>query len=294
MAPRIDCHLHIWSGDHERFPFNRERGGSPNFNVPPGPEGRCGTAEELLKAQTDVNVAGAIIVQPVHHGFDHSYVTDVMRRYPGKFKASLVIDPHLPPAAAAAEVERLHGLGWGGVRMKPGLWPEGSTPFGDATARAVFSKCAELAMPIGILASFGEHAETLETLAASFPRTPIILDHFGSSLGAYGSTEWEQIKAFSKFPNTHVKVSGTAWLPESADAAKQATLDLMGCYGADRLMFGTDFPKYPKIVADGGYQSIWNTFDSWAAETLSAAETSALTGGTVGRLFGFDGFGANL
>ena len=107
MAPRIDCHLHIWSGDHERFPFNRERGGSPNFNVPPGPEGLCGTAEELLKAQTDVDVAGAMIVQPVHHGFDHSYITDAMRRYPGKFKASLVIDPYLSPQAATAEVERL-------------------------------------------------------------------------------------------------------------------------------------------------------------------------------------------
>jgi hypothetical protein len=42
MAPRIDCHLHIWSGDHDKFPFNRDRGGSPNFNVPPGPEGLCG------------------------------------------------------------------------------------------------------------------------------------------------------------------------------------------------------------------------------------------------------------
>ena len=57
--------------------------------------------------------------------------------------------------------------------------------------------------------------------------------------------------------------------------------------GQDRLMFGTDFPKYPKIIADGGYQGIWNTFDSWSADVLSQDETDNLAGGTVGRLFGF-------
>jgi hypothetical protein len=31
----------------------------------------------------------------------------------------------------------------------------------------------------------------------------------------------------------------------------------------DRLMFGTDFPKYPRITAEGGYQTTWRTFDNW-------------------------------
>eukprot|EP01050_Picozoa_sp_SAG11_P022614 SAG11_NODE_4318_length_1950_cov_1.737979_2_plen_169_part_00 len=163
---RIDCHLHIWSGDHESFPFNRERGGSPNFNIPEGPEGLCGTPELLLAAQSDVNVVGAMIVQPVHHGFDHSFVTDAMRRHPGKFKASLVIDPHLEPAVAAAEVARLHALdiGWNGVRFKPGLWPKDVEPLAGDVGRAVFAKCGELGMPVGLLAPVGAHSETIEAL----------------------------------------------------------------------------------------------------------------------------------
>jgi hypothetical protein len=55
-------------------------------------------------------------------------------------------------------------------------------------------------------------------------------------------------------------------------------------------MFGTDFPEHPRITASGGYQATWRTFDNWAAVTLSEAERDALAGGTVGRLFGFDGF----
>ena len=42
-----------------------------------------------------------------------------------------------------------------------------------------------------------------------------------------------------------------------------------------------------QIIADGGYQGIWNTFDSWSADVLSQDETDNLAGGTVGRLFGF-------
>ena len=57
------------------------------------------------------------------------------------------------------------------------------------------------------------------------------------------------------------KVHGAVldWLPETAEQAGAATLDLLGHYGSDRLMFGTDFPKYPSIVGDGGYQTTWRT-----------------------------------
>ena len=62
-------------------------------------------------------------------------------------------------------------------------------PFGDDTGRAVFARCGELSMPIGILAPFGTYAETLEKLAADFPSTPIIMDHFGGAMNAE-TTAW--------------------------------------------------------------------------------------------------------
>ena len=58
-------------------------------------------------------------------------------------------------------------------------------------------------------------------------------------------------------------------------------------------MLRSDFPKHPKVTADGGYQDMWRRFDAWAAESLSAAETEALAGGTCARLFGFDGVAAH-
>ena len=107
----------------------------------------CGSAEELLKAQADVNVDGAMIVQPVHHGFDHTYITDAMQRYPGKFRSSLVIDPYLSPEDAVAEINRLHALGWNGVRMKPGLWPDGAHPPPSPPSRSRHPTFAVTAAP---------------------------------------------------------------------------------------------------------------------------------------------------
>ena len=103
------------------------------------------------------------------------------------------------------------------------------------------------------------------------------------------SKDWNRLCAASKFDNLYIKCSGTHWLPETAVHAQDATLDLLDHYGADHLMFGTDFPKYPAIIGDGGYQRTWRTFDKWAAETVSEAQRDALAGGTVAKLFGFGG-----
>ena len=38
-----------------------------------------------------------MIVQPIFHGFDHSYVTSALQKYPDRFKGMLLVDPTLPP-----------------------------------------------------------------------------------------------------------------------------------------------------------------------------------------------------
>jgi predicted TIM-barrel fold metal-dependent hydrolase len=65
-------------------------------------------------------------VQPGHHLYDHSYVTSVLRRYPNTFVGCALANPTLPPAEAAAEIERLARQdGYRALRLNPALWPEG-------------------------------------------------------------------------------------------------------------------------------------------------------------------------
>lgn len=41
----------------------------------------------------EAGVHGAVMVQPANHKFDHSYVSGVMSRYPGRFVGCLLADP---------------------------------------------------------------------------------------------------------------------------------------------------------------------------------------------------------
>ena len=58
----------------------------------------------------------------------------------------------------------------------------------------------------------------------------------------------------------------------------------MGKYGAERLMYGTNFPE-PAVYADHsrGYQRQWNAFDAWCKEHVSEEEAGLLGGGTCAR-----------
>ena len=64
---------------------------------------------------------------------------------------------------------------------------------------------------------------------------------------------------------------------------------LMGKYGAERLMYGTNFPE-PAVYADHsrGYQRQWNAFDAWCKEHVSEEEAGLLGGGTCARCYQFD------
>lgn len=303
---RIDCHGHVWSDDPSVYPYEGGR-------VPPSPTHELGTAEVLLQGMAEANVQGFVIVQPIFHKFDDRYVTDTLAKHGKIFKGMLLIDPALSPEAAVVEMKRLHDVGYIGVRLNSGLWKtEGSGSFLDATGRAVMAIAGELNMVVGILCSqFGEQAAEIETLAGEYPGTQIVLDHF-AGLNGEADPAWDRLIALARYPNLYVKVSGCApadppchsscaanrltpcvrsWFRGGVDQYGPATLALLKAYGAQRLMFGTDFPW---VMGDGqaGYAAQWRIFDAWASANLTPAERDQIGGGTAATLFQFTGTGA--
>lgn len=69
----IDSHLHIWADtkESEVFPY------FPGQEPPPSLASLASSDSLLEKMQTS-GVDGALIVQPINHKFDHSYVLDAM------------------------------------------------------------------------------------------------------------------------------------------------------------------------------------------------------------------------
>ncbi|KAJ0717777.1 putative 2-amino-3-carboxymuconate-6-semialdehyde decarboxylase, metal-dependent hydrolase [Helianthus annuus] len=63
----IDSHLHVWASPQEAI---------EKFPYVPGQEPSIrGNFDFLLHCMEEAGVDGALIVQPINHKFDHSYVT---------------------------------------------------------------------------------------------------------------------------------------------------------------------------------------------------------------------------
>ena len=163
MPSRIDCHGHVWSADPATFPYGEDRGS------PPEPTDKLGTAEVLLSGMKEADVQGFMIVQPIFHGFDHAYVSHALKKFGSVFKGMLLIDPTLSPEDAVAAIRGLHAEGYIGVRINSGLWNGKGAAIDDEVGRAV----------MGVVRPRALHPQAL---AADFPGTDIVIDHFAGVL----------------------------------------------------------------------------------------------------------------
>ncbi|WP_234534733.1 amidohydrolase family protein [Streptomyces shenzhenensis] len=125
-------------------------------------------------------------------------------------------------------------------------------------------------------------------LARRFPELPVVLDHAGKPPLADGElSDWERnVRVLAGFPHVRCKVSG---LVTEADHEKWSAAGLRpvwevlaDAFGADRLMFGSDWPV---CVLAGG----WNRWASAMDEFLTGAspgETDAVLRRTAARFYG--------
>jgi predicted TIM-barrel fold metal-dependent hydrolase len=145
-------------------------------------------------------------------------------------------------------------------------------------------------------------------LAGAFPDTPVILDHVGTPLGlaAYQGTRearfpiWrDNIKRLAALPNVTVKLGGLAMpfcnFPSFLAAEPAPSTQLaaewqpyietcIAAFGVDRCMFESNFPV---DLGSCSYRTLWNAFKV-LARSYSAAEKTALFGGTARRVYRLD------
>ncbi|MFF6783670.1 amidohydrolase family protein [Streptomyces sp. NPDC012510] len=127
-------------------------------------------------------------------------------------------------------------------------------------------------------------------LAERLPGLPLVLDHAGKPpIARQDLDDWARgVRRLAAHPHVRCKVSG---LVTEADHEKWTVDDirpvwevLLDAFGADRLMFGSDWPV---CVLAGG----WNRWAATVEELLagcSAAETEAVLAGTATTFYRLD------
>ncbi len=226
----------------------------------------------------------------------------VLKNNKDKYRGMALADPSQPAKAAANELRAAcataPGL-WTGVRFNPYLWPEQSRSgawLADDVGTSLADVCAELKLPIGVMA-FGGFSPLVPSIEALCARgdVDVVIDHWGFPRAEPGAAPSSALKfdekAFGelcalgrKHKNLYLKLSAH-FRVASQDAPHQdlqprfdAAVD---AFGADRLMWGSDFPF---VQLNGGQEASLEAVRKFSS-ALAPGARDAILGGTARRLF---------
>jgi L-fuconolactonase len=133
------------------------------------------------------------------------------------------------------------------------------------------------------------HLGHVPALARTCPDLRIVIDHLAKPPIASGDyTAWKaDLRAAAEHPNVFAKVSGlnTAadWQTWSAADLEEPVGFALEVFGAQRLMFGSDWPV---AILAGDYAKVWTeTLMVLDRLGLRGADRSAILGGTAASLY---------
>ena len=278
-AMKLDAHLHVW-------PSPSAYAYAPGKEPPAGLAERS-TAEALLQQCERAGVHGALIVQPINLMYDHAYVAEAVRAHPGRFVGCCLADASVGGGGAATLGDLLAPRGpFRAVRFNPGLWPEGAR-MTDEVGKAMFALAGERGAYVGFMCFHGLHlhVEEIRDLCAEFPKTRVLMDHFGFVKGVE-DPNWLALLSLAEFPQVCVKASaqfrvapeGERWPYESTGPQLRGLLD---AFGPERVVWGSDFPY---VEEQCGYERASEIVGNCGA-ALSAEEAEAVMGGNLARMF---------
>ena len=231
----VDSHLHVWSADLERYP------------VAEGREPREAAPVELLNENmAAAGVDQAVIVQAIGYMHDNRYVADCLRRFPGRFAGTALIDQKAPDAPEVLE-KLVREDGFSGLRIHlasrvdhPSLW---ATPDQDP----LWKKAEEVGASMTLYGP-ASHLEVVEPIVARFPGVSIVLDHVGGVPREDDPEHdrlFDYVVGFARYEQVHVKFTPQPHRSQEPFPHRD-TFDLyrrlFDAYGPRRVMWGTNFP----------------------------------------------------
>ncbi|MCA1407109.1 amidohydrolase family protein [Ensifer sp. IC3342] len=135
------------------------------------------------------------------------------------------------------------------------------------------------------------HLPIIAALADQVPELAIVVDHGAKPFIAAGKLEpWQSdMAALARRPNVHVKLSGLvteAGGGRSVERLRPYASHLLDVFGADRVMFGSDWPV---VLLDADYAAWFAAARDLTADRTQS-EKEAIFSGTAARFYGISAF----
>jgi len=276
---RLDAHHHVWDLDVRPQPWI-------------GPDeapviGRSFSRTDWRAASAGTGVEAAVVVQTVPVAQDTPELLDLAADDPGVLGVvGWIPGTGHPEDEIAALLAHPHARYLVGLRDLTQFRTERDW-LGSPAARARSQAAGAAGLAVDLLVEPDQIASAT-ALVHRTPEVRYVLDHLGKpALDTTSAAEWGRLVAgLAEAPNVACKISGTTTL--TADPAVPALTaylaEAVHRFGADRLVFGSDWP----VMLLGGTTyaaQVRRVEDAVRAVGLDAAGAGALWGGTAVRWY---------
>jgi predicted TIM-barrel fold metal-dependent hydrolase len=292
----VDMHRHLWSV-FERYPnashrFTRRFGGPPLQRSELHANKR---AADILAEMEGAGISRTVIVVAdfalrLGEGLftieeENRLVADVGRANRGRLIPFLGVDPRRLGALELFQ-KGLDEWGMAGLKLHPatGFFPH------DRVCLPLFDLAGQRGVPVLVhtgpmvtpLLSRMAQPVYLDEVAADFPKTTIIMAHVGLCW-------WEEALSIAWHkPNVVLELSTWQWtfLRDPREFVR-AVATMKDSIGADRIVFGSDFPALRGAMSLRGWVEVFQGLPDLAREHgyhISESEAQAILGGNAGRL----------
>jgi L-fuconolactonase len=273
--PRIDSHQHFWRYTADEHPWITDGMAGLRRDFLP---------DDLAPHLTRLGFDGSVLVQVQQTVDETRWLVSLAESYP--FIRGVVGWVDLRSARVVASLEDLaQHPRLTGVRHIVQAEPDGFM-LRDDFLRGV-AHLERFGLVYDVLIYERQLAEAIE-FVSRFPRQPFVLDHIAKPKIAAGDiAAWRtQLRQMAARPNVVCKLSGMVteahWSSWTRDQIRPYLDTAIECFGAPRLMIGSDWPVCTLAASyEDTMAIVLDVVSSW-----SDAERDAVLGGTAVRVYG--------
>lgn len=288
----IDAHSHLWLRQDTEWNGMKVRtteNGRSFFlteevqMIPPFIIDGRNTAEVFISNMNYAQVAAAVVVQELIDGIQNDYLLDVQTRFPERFVCCGM--PDFFAGNVAEQVRKLYERGFRGIAI-PGhrlILNERRILLNSDDMMAAFRFMESKGMFLSIcLAEKNAQMSEIKEVISECRNLKIAIGHFGMVT----QPGWEEQIRLAENPNIMIESGGITWLFNSEfypfDGAIRAIRQAIDMVGADKLMWGSDYPRtITAITYKMSYDFVCKT------RQLTDREKALFLGENARRFYGF-------